>query len=476
MTTLQKAKGAILSGEATLAEIVSYFLNNIEKKNREVNAVVEVFQDIDQQIATVEKRLKNGEDLPLLGCVATIKDNICYEGKECTAASRILKGYLSPYSATVVKRMIDGGAIFIGRTNCDEFAMGSSTENTIYGPTRNPHDTTRTAGGSSGGAAAALAAAMCNFSLGSDTGGSVRQPASFCGVSGYKPTYGVLSRYGLIAFASSMDQIGFLANSPKDIIDVLKVTAGRDPSDATSLDLPEEHGTNIDSITSSVVFLANCIWRDGVQPVISHFFTELKKCLLKHGINVIERDFSLIDYVVPVYYIIACAEASSNLARYDGIKYGYCATGAETIEELVTLTRSTGFGREVKRRIILGTFVLSSGYYDEYYGRAQKARRLIATEIAGFLKQAPYLILPTTPTTAFVLGSKRDPVSMYMEDIFTVTANLCGLPAVSVPVHLEGHLPFGVQIMGRHLSDFALLEFAAFLTEIIHSIVGKQEE
>lgn len=466
MSKIIELQKQILSGEKTIEDVVQEYLATIEKRNKHLNALLEVYSDIHNQIEILRNRIKSGEELPLLGVVATIKDNICVKGKRVSAASKILENFISPYNATVIERAVQGGAILIGRANCDEFAMGSSNENSYYGPVRNPLDESCVPGGSSGGSAASVASKMCNISFGSDTGGSVRQPAAFCGVVGFKPSYGTFSRYGLIAFASSLDQIGIIAQNVEDVNLVYNVCAGKDPKDATSINVKFEDTTSEEIyIPKRVVFLRNCIEHKAVHENIKKTFYSLIDKLKNSGIEIEFVDFSLIDYVVPVYYIIACAQASSNLARYDGIKYGYRYPNANDIDELIIKTRSEGFGKEVKRRILTGTFVLSAGYYEAYYEKAQRVASLIRNEINSMFQKGDFIILPTSPSFPFKIGSIRDPVEMYMEDIFTVTANLCGIPAISLPKFTEEKKPVGIQIMAKYLQDIKLLKFARFVEE-----------
>jgi len=461
------ARRLLETGQASLTDIVNYYLTNIEKHNSRLNAIIEVYDDINQQIRIIEERLRKGEHLPLVGVVATVKDNICVKGRVATASSRILEHFISPYSATVVERLMNKGVVFIGRTNCDEFAMGSSTEKSVYGVSRNIWDEERVCGGSSGGSAVSVASGMCNLSLGSDTGGSVRQPSSFCGVTGYKPTYGTLSRYGLIAYASSLDQIGLIANHPWEISFVMREISGRDTRDPTTLDVSFDLDPHERKKPQTIIVWKNCIYGGVTDPEISNFFTILIDRLRHTGINIKEIDFELIDYVVPCYYVIACAEASSNLARYDGIKYGFSWREATSVDELITMTRTLGFGSEVKRRILVGTFVLSSGYYEAYFEKAAKARRLIYENVKNMLREGEVIMLPTTPGKAFRIGEKPDPIKMYMEDIFTVTANLCGIPAISLPVRIKGSLPFGIQLMAEQRKDQTLLAISNFLMDVI---------
>ena len=458
---MMNIRQSILNREISLKEGLEYYLNQISQKNKLLNAIIEVYDDVYEQVNVIEDKHRAGVMLPLYGYFVVVKDNICVKGKEVTAASRILKGFRSPYSATVVERMVDAGVVLIGRANCDEFAMGSSNENSFYGPARHPFHENLVPGGSSGGCASAIAADMCNLALGSDTGGSVRQPAAFCGIAGFKPTYGLFSRYGLIAYASSLDQIGLMAKYVNDIKNGFYVCAGPDGRDATCIDFKKTFPDFRKPQT--VAIMQNCINHPRVAENIRNAFNSLIELLKEEEINIIEADLPYLDFLMPVYYIIACAEASSNLARYDGIRYGYRASDYSDVDELIRKSRGEGFGLEVKRRIITGTFVLSSGYYDAYYKKAQKARALIKREIDRIFEKAEYILLPASPSLPFEIGSKRDLVEMYLEDIFTVTANLCGIPAISIPYPLGNGFFAGIQIMGKQLSDEELLDFAEFL-------------
>jgi aspartyl-tRNA(Asn)/glutamyl-tRNA(Gln) amidotransferase subunit A len=403
------------------------------------------------------------------GLVIGIKDNICYKDHEVSAASKILEGFESLYSATAVQRLLEEDAIIIGRLNCDEFAMGSTNENSAFGSVRNPINEEHVPGGSSGGAAAAVRAGLCWGALGSDTGGSVRQPASLTGIVGLKPTYGRISRYGLIAFASSFDQIGVLAQNTPDAGRILEVIAGPDDYDSTTTSAPVP---NLSSVSPSkkkhnIAYLTDCLEHDHLQDDIKTATHELIDQLQSAGHQVTGVDFPYIDHVVPTYYILSTAEASSNLARYDGIHYGYRTPNANNLDETYELSRSEGFGKEVKRRIMLGTFVLSAGYYEAYFGKAQKARRLIAEKTGEILEEHDFIVLPTTPSTAPEIGDHtKDPVTMYLSDIFTVQANLSGLPAITVPLSTDSNgLPFGIQLIGNKHCEKQLLSFARQLEQ-----------
>jgi len=408
---------------------------------------------------------QDGRPLPLLGVPIALKDNLCTRGIPTTASSRILEGYTPPYNATVVERLEAAGAVIIGKTNCDEFAMGSSTENSAFGPTRNPWATDRTPGGSSGGSAVAVAARIVPLALGSDTGGSIRQPAALCGVVGFKPSYGRVSRYGLLAFASSLDQIGPFATSVKDAALIMGVIAGHDPRDSTSANTPvsdfEAALKSSDDLHGVRIGVPRHLFNEGVDDEVMAAFDEAIDITRQRGAEIIEVVLEHSPEAIPVYYLIATAEASANLARYDGVRYGYRAD-ASTLGEMYDRTRGTGFGREVKRRIILGTYVLSAGYYDAYYRKAQQVRTLIRRDYDRALARVDVIAMPTSPTAAFALGERtEDPVQMYLSDVFTVGANLAGLPAVSVPCGLtRRRLPIGLQFTGRTMEDAAVLRVA----------------
>jgi aspartyl-tRNA(Asn)/glutamyl-tRNA(Gln) amidotransferase subunit A len=425
-------------------------------------------------------RAQPGSDRPLEGVPVAIKDNIATLETPTTCGSRILAGYVSPYEATVVERLRGAGAVVLGKTNMDEFAMGSSTEHSAYGPTRNPRDPSRVPGGSSGGSAAAVAAGIVRIALGSETGGSVRQPASFCGIVGVKPTYGRVSRYGLVAFASSLDQIGVLARSVDDAALALGLIAGRDPHDATSAAHPvPDYRAAVRRAATAPAPLAGVVvgrpreyFPDGLDAGVRERCDVALAALVKMGATV--RDVSLphTAYAIPVYYIVAPAEASSNLARFDGVRYG-ARVPADALTAMYDATRSQGFGPEVTRRILLGTYVLSAGYYDAYYRRAQEVRTLITQDFRRvFADGVDLLFTPTAPTPAFKLGSISDPYEMYLNDIFTATANLSGVPAVSVPIGTAGGLPVGGQILAPHFGEASMLAAAGALERALGAAAG----
>jgi aspartyl-tRNA(Asn)/glutamyl-tRNA(Gln) amidotransferase subunit A len=405
--------------------------------------------------------------LMLLGVPVAIKDNMCTRGIATTAASRILDGYIPPYDATVVERLEAAGAVIVGKTNCDEFAMGSSTENSAFGPTRNPWALERTPGGSSGGSAAAVAAGMVPLSLGSDTGGSIRQPAALCGVVGFKPSYGRVSRYGLLAFASSLDQIGPFATNVADVAVAMDVLAGPDPRDSTASAAPVPNfATALNGKDTGMrgvrIGVPRHLFADGVDAEVMSAFEAALEMSRDRGAELVDVALPYSPQAIPVYYVIATAEASSNLARYDGVRYGHRAAGARTPVEMYERTRGAGFGREVKRRIILGTYVLSAGYYDAYYRQAQQVRTLIRDDYSKALATVDVIAMPTSPTAAFRLGERTDdPVQMYLSDVFTVGANLAGLPAVTVPCGFTAsRLPIGLQLTGRAWDETTLFRTA----------------
>jgi aspartyl-tRNA(Asn)/glutamyl-tRNA(Gln) amidotransferase subunit A len=412
-----------------------------------------------------DARRRRGEVRSILdGLPMAIKDNMVQSGEPTSCASRILEGFVSPYTATAVRRLQDAGAVVIGRTNMDEFAMGSSTEHSIYGPSRNPWDVERTAGGSSGGSAAAVAAGIVSAALGSDTGGSIRQPSSFCGVTGIKPTYGRVSRWGLVAFASSLDQIGVLAHTADDCAAVLQAIAGGDRRDSTSLPepAPDYQGALDGDVSGVVVGLPREYFVEaGVDPSVLAVVREAVAELERAGAKTREVSLPHTPYGIATYYLIADAEASSNLARYDGVRYGHRARGTRGLTEMYERTRSEGFGDEVKRRIVLGTYVLSAGYYDAYYRKAQQVRTLLRGDFERVFEDCDVIATPTSPEIAFRLGEKTDdPLSMYLSDIYTVSANLAGIPGISIPCGFSQGMPVGLQLLGPVLDDATPLRVA----------------
>lgn len=454
-----------LSAGKSVVEIVNHYLTQIDA-HKELNAFLEVFtEDVLAQAAVVDQKLTSGTAGKLAGMVIGLKDNICYAGHKVSASSKILEGFESLYSATVVERLLAEDAVIIGRLNCDEFAMGSSNETSAYGPVKNNLRLTHVPGGSSGGSAVAVSAGLCTASLGSDTGGSIRQPASFTGTVGIKPTYGRVSRYGLIAYASSFDQIGPFTNTVEDAALLLSVMGGKDPMDATSSSKPLGISPTFNKpSTTKIAYLKEAVENESVNPEVRAKMQQIIEQLKAEGHTVEAVSFPYLDYLVPTYYVLTTAEASSNLSRFDGVHYGHRSEVAKGVEETYVLSRTEGFGKEVKRRIMAGTFVLSHGYYDAYYTKGMKVRRVLKNKTKAIFSQYDFLLLPTTPDTAFEAGSLTDPIQMYLQDIFTVHANLTGNPAISIPLgkHSNG-LPFGIQVMADDFKDQELLNFAQHL-------------
>ena len=455
---------ALLNSTTNCVAITQSYLDEI-KKNQHLNAFVEVFtQEALQKANHIDKKIKAGSAGKLAGMVIGLKDNLCYKGHTVTASSKILTGFESLYSATAVDRLLKEDAIIIGRLNCDEFAMGSANEHTVYGPVKNPLNNKKVPGGSSGGSAAAVAAGLCLAALGSDTGGSIRQPASFCGIVGLKPTYSRVSRYGLIAYASSFDQIGPLTNNIEDAALLLEVIAGADEFDSTasSKDVEEYSKINTANTPKRIAYISECLENEGLDAEVLSCIQNTIEKLKTEGHLVEPISFPYLDFLVPTYYVITTAEASSNLARFDGVHYGYRSENITDLESTYFNSRTEGFGNEVKRRIMLGTFVLSAGYHDAYFTKAQKIRRLIQENTNKMFEEYDFVLSPTTPHTAFDLGKKyTDPTVMYLEDIFTVQANLSGNPAISLPLgtHSNG-LPIGLHLMADHFKEAELLSFS----------------
>ena len=448
---------------ASMREAVESALTAAESLNETLNA----FLQIDRAGALKRAAELDGSNETagaLAGVPVAIKDNICVRGLQTSCGSHILGAYHAPYDATVIERINQAGAVIVGKTNCDEFAMGSSNENSAFGVVRNPWDTERVPGGSSGGSAAAVAARIVPVALGSDTGGSVRQPASLCGVVGVKPTYGRVSRYGLVAFGSSLDQVGVLATNVRDAATVLGVIAGRDAHDATTADVPvPDYASELTGeIKGARLGVSRALLGEGLDAEVRASVEAAIEAYRALGAEIVEIDLPTAPYAIAVYYIIATAEASSNLARYDGVRYGFRAEESENLRAMYRRTREEGFGPEVKRRIMLGTYVLSSGYYDAYYLKAQKVRALIKEDFRRAFETCDAIITPTSPTTAFMIGEKTDdPLAMYLNDIYTVTANLAGVPGISVPCGLSrAGLPIGLQLIGPHWSEATLLRLA----------------
>lgn len=460
-SNLKEIREAIEVGNLLLPDLLEHYFSKIEEF-KHLNAFNEVFfNSARSQAISVQHKIKNGSAGKLAGMVIGIKDNISYRDHEVTASSAMLQGYIAPYSATVIEKLIAEDAVIIGRLNCDEFAMGGSNETSFYGPVLNYADTKRVSGGSSGGSAVAVQAGMCLASLGTDTGGSVRQPAAFTGLVGFKPTYGRFSRFGVIAYASSFDQVGTFTKSVEDASVLYDVLAGFDPKDSTSSSLPLK---TIDSSNSpkKIGVIREMIESEALDKDIKTAILNKIETLKSIGHQVEWVSFDLLDYLVPTYYILTMAEASSNLNRYDGVRYGHRNNSAEDLNELYKLSRAEGFGEEVKRRILLGTFVLSAGYYDAYYQKAQKVRRLIVNKLDELFREFDFLLTPVTPTPPFKLNElNKDPLVMYMEDIFTVLANLGGNPAISLPLGENvDNLPVGYQLLANKFDDEFLCTFA----------------
>lgn len=452
-------------GTTSCESLVESYLSNINK-NTHLNAFLEVFEN---EALTRARELdnKNENRGKLYGLVIGIKDNICYANHTVSASSKMLENFESLYSSTAVERLLAEDAIIIGRLNCDEFAMGGSNENSAFGPVLNADDESRVAGGSSGGSAVAVQANLCHASLGSDTGGSIRQPASFCNVVGLKPSYGRVSRHGLIAFASSFDQIGPLTHSVEDAKTILEVIQGKDNFDTTAIQSESTPYQLMANNKYKIAYFNEVLTSQGLDPEVKEKFETFIQSLKDKGHEVVALDFPLLDYLIPTYYVLTTAEASSNLSRYDGVHFGYRSPNAKNMEEVYVKSRSEGFGDEVKNRIMLGTFVLSAGYYDAYYSKAQKVRRMLVDETDKMFENFDFIISPTTPTPAFRLGEKtKDPVTMYLEDIFTVLANLIGAPAISLPLYQHStKLGIGMQLMSKKGNEEQLLSLSSDLMD-----------
>ena len=463
--SIAEAGSALRSGDVTSAELLEAVIRRAALTEAELHAYLTIDHDGAADIAQrADEELASGRDRgPLHGIPIAVKDNMATRGVETTCSSQILAGYIPPYDATAVSRLRQAGAVIVGKTNLDEFAMGSSTENSAYGPTRNPWNTDRVPGGSSGGSAAAVAAGSALGALGSDTGGSVRQPAALCGVVGMKPTYGLVSRYGLVAFASSLDQIGPLTRTVSDAAALLGAVAGHDPLDATSYpeavaDLAESLEQGVEGLRVGVV---SELSSEGIEPDVRAAFVSVLEALERAGASLIDVSLPAAAYALNAYYLIAPAECSANLARFDGVRYGLRVEGS-TVEEMMGRTRAQGFGPEVTRRILLGTYALSAGYFDAFYGQAQRVRTMMVNDFRRAYRQADILVSPTTPTTAFELGARtEDPLQMYLSDICAIPANLAGDPAISVPVGLDRDgLPIGFQVMAPALGERVLFQAA----------------
>lgn len=450
--TISKARKSLDAKEFTAVELASAYLEEIKKRNTELNVYLEVYEDVISQAEAADKRIQAGESTPLLGIPLAIKDNILIQGKKVTAASKILEGYVAPYDATAISKLKAQGAVFLGRANMDEFAMGGSTENSAFGVTKNPVDTTRVAGGSSGGSVAAVAGHLALGALGSDTGGSVRQPAAFCGVVGFKPSYGSISRHGLMAMGSSLDVIGPISQTVTDAEILFDAMKGKDSYDGTTVD-ESTYEKIEDKKTLTIGIPWSLLEEKGIDESVKENFKTSVEKFKSLGYEVKDISLPHIALSLSVYYILMPAEVSSNLARFDGVKYGLHVDGKDLLEDYMK-SRGVGFGKEVRRRILLGTYVLSAGYYDSFYGKAQTVRSLIQEEFKTAFQSVDLVLTPTTPLTAWKMGEKEDPLSAYLADVFTVTANIVGIPAISIPSGVtKDNLPLGVQLMATHMAE-----------------------
>ncbi len=463
--SITEARSLLDAKKISAVELASMCLENVRVRDKELHAFLEVFDDVREQAANADARIAQGERAPLLGIPFAIKDNILIKGRRAGAASKILEGYHASYDATAIAKLKQAGAVFIGRTNQDEFAMGSSTENSAYGPTKNPHDPTRVPGGSSGGSAAAVAAGFALAALGSDTGGSIRQPAAFCGVVGLKPTYGSVSRSGLIAMGSSLDVIGPLTTTVADAETVFRVVRGHDPLDSTTS--PDAWHKEVPAKTSYTIGVPRAFLEKGVEDDVLAAFEETLATLASAGHRVVTIDLPTLPFSLPAYYVIMPAEVSSNLARFDGVRYGLHVDGVNHIDDYKK-TRGAGFGPEPRRRVLLGTYVLSAGYYDAFYGKAMIARKKITADLTEAFTSVDVIATPTTPSPAFALGEKTsDPLAMYLEDVFTVSANIAGVPALSVPMGTvlreKKELPVGFQLMAMHRHEDTLIRVGSLI-------------
>lgn len=467
--TIQSAHKSLIKKEFSAVELAKFYLDKIKKENDKLNDFLSLTEKLAlEQAKKVDEKIADGEKIGQLeGIPMAIKDNILVEGYKTTAGSKNLENYTAPYDATVIEKLKKAGAVIIGKTNLDEFAMGSSTENSAFGVVKNPLDISRVPGGSSGGSAAAVAAEHCVGALGSDTGGSVRQPASFCGVVGFKPSYGMVSRYGLIAMASSLDQIGSLTKTVEDAKLIFDVIKGRDVMDSTSIDLGPRFSASqpkAEKFKKLKIGIPKEYFSEGINQGVKEIIEKTIKDCEKIG-EIKEVSLPHTEYGLAVYYIIMPAEVSANLARYDGIKYGYRAKGQNLLAQYFQ-SRHEGFGNETRRRIMLGTYALSAGYYDAYYGKAQKVRAIIKNEFEEIFRETDILLTPTAPTPAFKIGEKIEPLSMYLSDIYTVPASLAGLPAISVPCGNVGNLSVGLQLIGPQFRDDLVLEVAGMYQQV----------
>lgn len=463
----------VRSGETAPTEVLKHYLKRIEALEPQIHALLRLNLEAEEEARAVEQRLAKGEDLPLAGVPVVLKDNLCTRGLQTTCGSRILEHFVPPYDATVVERLREAGAVVLAKANMDEFAMGSSTEFSAFGPTRNPWDLARVPGGSSGGSAAAVAADLAPVALGSDTGGSVRQPAAFCGVYGFKPTYGRVSRYGLVACASSLDQVGPFARTVEDLALLSDVICGYDPRDSTSLKHEPRFAQALEQRQPLTVGIVRESVQAGNSPGVLAALENFRRTLEGAGMRFVEVSIPSLEYALATYYIAMTAEVSSNLARYDGTLYGLRVPGRD-VSDTMMKTRAAGFGPEARRRILMGTFALSSGYYDAYYGKALKARARIKADFDRAFARADVLLTPTSPFPAFQLGSKTgDPLSMYLSDIDTVALNLVGVPGLSLPAGFEEGLPVGMQLIGQPLQDERLFSLAQHFEQLTDSAFTK---
>jgi aspartyl-tRNA(Asn)/glutamyl-tRNA(Gln) amidotransferase subunit A len=464
--TIDAARSAVADGKTSATALAESYFAKIESDDPKIGAYLMLSKERAlAKAAEIDSLVSKGGELPpLAGVPVGIKDVLVTKGVRTTAGSKIIGNYIPPYDCTAVARLEAAGAVVLGKLNCDEFAMGSSNENSAFKPVHNPRDLTRVPGGSSGGSAAAVAADMAVTTLGSDTGGSIRQPASFCGVVGLKPTYGRVSRYGLIAFASSLDHIGPFSKTAKDAAIMLRTIAGRDPMDSTSANMPvPDYVAELEKPVKGLkVGVAKEYFGEGLEPETRAAIEKAIQKLASLGGEIVDVSLPHTKYAIPAYYLVATAEASSNLARFDGVRYGHRAQGARTLAEMYRRSRDEGFGPEVKRRIMLGTYALSAGYYDAYYLKAQRVRTLLTRDFEDAFKKVDVIVGPTSPTTAFKLGEKvDDPLAMYLADIYTVTANLAGIPGISIPVGAsKENLPIGMQIFGKHFDEGTILRVA----------------
>lgn len=469
--SFREIRNDLQNGATSCRDLVKQHLSNIREKAH-LNVFLSVFEEEAlSRAAGIDKKVRENKAGKLAGLVVGIKDVLAYQDHPLQASSKILDGFVSQYTATAVQRLLDEDAIIIGRQNCDEFAMGSSNENSAFGPVLHATDHTRVPGGSSGGSAVGVMADLCHVSLGSDTGGSVRQPAGFCGVVGLKPTYSRVSRHGLIAYGSSFDCIGIFGKCIEDVALVLEVIAGKDEYDSTVSGLPvPSYGQCVDEATKSykIAYLREIDDSEGIQPEIRRNLQEKIRQLKNAGYSVEAVNFPLMEYILPTYYILVTAEASSNLSRFDGVRYGYRSKATTDLHSMYKKSRSEGFGKEVQRRILLGTFVLSASYYDAYYTKAQKVRRIIRDKTKEMLKKFDFILMPITPTTAFKIGEHTShPLEMYLGDVFSVQANVVGVPAISIPCGADGNgLPIGMQVIADDFEEAKLLHFSNLLTQL----------